>query len=143
MPNVELWQLLATPGIRGRAAAGHRAADEGWDAVGVADSQTIVRDPDVKLTSAPLASTLLKLATSVTNPKYRGFTVTASAIAAVQLESGGQAVLRSGRETRPWRTLAWTQRCSVRSRSTFASWTVCSVAANSHCRTRRANRSNA
>jgi 5,10-methylenetetrahydromethanopterin reductase len=61
------------------------------------DSQNLAGDPYVALALAARATSTLRLATGVTNPVTRHPAVTAAAIATVQGESGGRAVLGIGR----------------------------------------------
>jgi 5,10-methylenetetrahydromethanopterin reductase len=61
------------------------------------DTQCINADPFVGLTAAAAATTTLKLGVGVTNPVTRHPAVTACAIASVQVESEGRAVLGIGR----------------------------------------------
>jgi alkanesulfonate monooxygenase SsuD/methylene tetrahydromethanopterin reductase-like flavin-dependent oxidoreductase (luciferase family) len=63
----------------------------------LADSENLVGDPYVELALAARDTTRLRLAVAVTNPVTRHPAVTASAIATLQIESGGRAVLVLGR----------------------------------------------
>lgn len=74
-----------------------RAEEEGWDGLALVDSQNLAPDPYVQLALAAQATTRLKLATAVTNPLTRHPAATATAIATVQAESDGRAVLGIGR----------------------------------------------
>src|ERR1051325_10090329 len=74
-----------------------RAEEDGWDGLGLVDSQNLAGDPYAGLTLAATVTTTLKLATAVTNPMTRRPAVTAAAIAGVQAESDGRAVLGIGR----------------------------------------------
>lgn len=100
---VEFW----TAG-RGRASSGdpsvftsarqaQRAEELGYDGITFVDSQNRASDCYVALTVAAHATTRLKLGTGVTNSYTRHPAVTASAIAAIQAESGGRAYLGIGR----------------------------------------------
>ena len=100
---VEFW----TSG-RGLAASGdpsaftsarqaQRAEQLGFDGITFVDSQNRASDCYVALTVAAHATTRLKLGTGVTNSFTRHPAVTASAIAAIQAESGGRAYLGIGR----------------------------------------------
>ena len=100
---VEFW----TSG-RGRASSGdpsvfssarqaQRAEELGYDGITFVDSQNRASDCYVALTVAAHATTRLKLGTGVTNSYTRHPAVTASAIAAIQAESGGRAYLGIGR----------------------------------------------
>lgn len=92
----EVWTTTAgIPGYTVKAA--RRAEDEGWDGIGLVDSQNLAGDPYIELALAAHATTTLKLATAVTNPLTRHPAAMATAIATVQAESGGRAVLGIGR----------------------------------------------
>ena len=95
-PVLELWTTGAgVPGYAARAAA--RAESEGWDGIGMVDSQNLVGDPYVELALAAHKTTTIRLGTAVTNPLTRHPAATATAIATVQAESGGRALLGIGR----------------------------------------------
>ena len=100
---VEFW----TSG-RGLAAGGdpsaftsarqaQRAEELGFDGITFVDSQNRASDCYVALTAAAHTTSRLKLGTGVTNSYTRHPAVTASAIAAIQAESGGRAYLGIGR----------------------------------------------
>jgi 5,10-methylenetetrahydromethanopterin reductase len=92
----EVWATTAgIPGYTVKAA--RRAEEEGWDGIGLVDSQNLAGDPYIELALAAHATTRLKLATAVTNPVTRHPAAMATAIATVQAESGGRAVLGIGR----------------------------------------------
>jgi len=92
----DLWTL--TVSSPGRAAGfARRAEAAGWAGMAVVDSQNLAGDSYVALTLAAQATTTLGLATGVTNPVTRHPAVTASAIASLQIASGGRAVLGIGR----------------------------------------------
>ena len=94
--SVELW----TSGVglpRSTVRQARQAEDEGWDGLGLVDSQNLAGDPYVELALAAGATTTLQLGTAVTNPLTRHPAVAATAIATVQGESGGRAVLGIGR----------------------------------------------
>ena len=94
--SIELWTMGA--GVpRHSGAIAERAEAQGWDGLLMVDSQNLVGDCFVGLALAAHATTNLKLGTGVTNPWTRQPAVTASAIATVQAESGGRAVLGIGR----------------------------------------------
>jgi 5,10-methylenetetrahydromethanopterin reductase len=96
MPGIEFWTVrLALPGTIARTA--RRSEEEGWDGLALGDSQNIAADPYVELGLAAAATSTLGLATAVTNPITRHPAATATAIATVQAESGGRAVLGIGR----------------------------------------------
>src|SRR3954470_9743355 len=96
LTSVELW----TSGISlPRYAAKHAARVEaaGYDGLLLVDSQNLAGDTYVALTACALATSTLQLATGVTNPFTRHPAATAAAIASVNAESGGRAVLGIGR----------------------------------------------
>jgi 5,10-methylenetetrahydromethanopterin reductase len=93
---LEVW----TSGVglpRSTVRQARQAEDEGWDGIGLVDSQNLAGDPYVELAMAAAATERLQLATAVTNPVTRHPAVMATAIATVQAESGGRAVLGIGR----------------------------------------------
>jgi 5,10-methylenetetrahydromethanopterin reductase len=93
---VEIWTGgVGIPGATARLA--RRAEDEGWDGIGLVDSQNLAGDPYVELGLAAEATSRIGLATAVTNPLTRHPAAAAGAIATVQAESGGRAVLGIGR----------------------------------------------
>jgi 5,10-methylenetetrahydromethanopterin reductase len=93
---VTFWTLVnGFPGKSGERAA--RAEEHGWDGIWVPDSQNLTGDPYVNLTMAAKATDRLLVKTGVTNPLTRHPAVTASSIAAVQVESGERATLGIGR----------------------------------------------
>jgi 5,10-methylenetetrahydromethanopterin reductase len=95
-PRVELW----TSGVglpRSTVRQARQAEDEGWDGLGLVDSQNLAGDPFVELALAAGVTTGLRLGTAVTNPVTRHPAALATAIATVQAESGGRAVLGIGR----------------------------------------------
>ena len=94
--KLELWTSgVGLPHSTVRQA--RQAEDEGWDGLGLVDSQNLAGDPYVELAMAASTTTTLQLATAVTNPVTRHPAVAATAIATVQGESGGRAVLGIGR----------------------------------------------
>ena len=94
--NPEIWMI--TFPIPGAFAQMARMAEEsGFDGIGIVDTQNLAADPYSELCLAAHATKHLKLRTSVTNPVTRHPAVTASAIATVQAESGGRAILGIGR----------------------------------------------
>ncbi len=74
-----------------------RTENDGWDGLVLADSQNLQCDVYVELALAGSVTERLRLGTSVTNPVTRHPAVTASAIATLQLETGGRALLGIGR----------------------------------------------
>jgi 5,10-methylenetetrahydromethanopterin reductase len=86
--------FLGTFPIAGRVRAlAQMAEQDGWDGIAFTDSQNLHGDTFAALTVAAHATTNLKLATGATNPATRHPAVVASAIATVQAESGGRAIL--------------------------------------------------
>ena len=93
---VELWTSgISLPRYAAKTAVRVEAA--GYDGLLLVDSQNLAGDTYVALTAAALATSTLQLATGVTNPFTRHPAATASAIASVNAESGGRAVLGIGR----------------------------------------------
>lgn len=72
------------------------AEAEGFDWLGVADSQSVFRELYVALTLAALHTKRMRVGPLVTNPLTRHLVVTASAIASVDELAGGRAVLGLG-----------------------------------------------
>ena len=99
--STEFW----TSGVglpRSTVKQAKRAEDEGWDGIGLVDSQNLAGDPYVELALAAHATTghatqRIQLGTAVTNPLTRHPAAMATAIATVQAESDGRAVLGIGR----------------------------------------------
>jgi 5,10-methylenetetrahydromethanopterin reductase len=69
------------------------AEDDGWDGLALTDSQNLAGDVYAALALAAHATSRIKLATGATNPATRHPAVVASAIATIQVESGGRAWL--------------------------------------------------
>lgn len=80
----------------GAVAYAKLAESVGFDMVGVADSQSLFREPFVTLGLIGQATEKVMIGTSVTNPITRHPAVMASAIATVQEISGGRAMLGIG-----------------------------------------------
>ena len=87
----------AVVGESRRSEACHGSKAEGWDGLGLVDSQNLAGDPFVELALAAAATSTIKLGTAVTNPVTRHPAALATAIATVQAESDGRAVLGIGR----------------------------------------------
>lgn len=83
------------PGLAGAMA--QMTETGGWDGIYFADTQNLAADVWVSLGIAAASTERMTLATGVTNPVTRHPAVTASAISAVQVASGGRAVLGIGR----------------------------------------------
>jgi 5,10-methylenetetrahydromethanopterin reductase len=94
--NPEIWMItFPIPGMFAQMA--RTVEESGFDGIGIVDTQNLAADPYSELCLAAHATKHLKLRTAVTNPVTRHPAVTASAIATVQAESGGRAVLGIGR----------------------------------------------
>lgn len=93
---VEFWRAggSSTPGS---AEAARAVEAEGWDGQMFMDSQSLSPDPYVLMGGWAMATERLKLSTGVTNPLTRHLAVTAASAAALQMMSGGRAVLGIGR----------------------------------------------
>ncbi len=78
----------------GAAVAAER---QGYDGFLLAESQTLVGDPYVELALAAAATSTIQLGVAVTNTVTRHPSVTAAAIATIQVESRGRATLGIGR----------------------------------------------
>jgi len=93
---MEFW--TASVNVPGQAAKmARQASEDGFDGISMGDTASIAADPYVGLTVAGAAAPNLKLLVGVTNPVTRHPALTACAIASVQIESGGRAVLGIGR----------------------------------------------
>ena len=94
--NPEIWMItFPIPGAFVQTA--RMVEESGFDGIGIVDTQNLAADPYSELCLAAHATKHLKLRTAVTNPVTRHPAVTASAIATVQAESGGRAILGIGR----------------------------------------------
>ncbi len=100
---VEFWTLgrgstsAGNPKFPDSARQAARAEEVGYDGIVYVDSQNLAGDCYVALALAAQATSTIKLGTGVTNSFTRHPAVTASAIATVQVESGGRAYLGIGR----------------------------------------------
>ena len=93
---MELWTgIRPVPGRARRLA--QALEEEGWDGISFTDSQCLSGDVFVAMTAAAMTTIQIKLATGVTNPATRHPTVTAAAIASVNIEADGRASLGLGR----------------------------------------------
>src|ERR1700689_3567939 len=96
MSKTEIWMMtFPIPGVFAQMA--RMIEESGFDGIGIVDTQNLAADPYSELCLAAHATKHLKLRTAVTNPVTRHPAVTASAIATVQAESGGRAILGIGR----------------------------------------------
>src|ERR1700733_954939 len=92
----EFWMhWFPIPGQVERVA--QQAEQWGFDGLLLADSQNLVGDPFVALGILTKATPRLGLGTGIVNPLTRPPAVVASAIASLQLETRGRAVLGLGR----------------------------------------------
>ena len=93
---LEVW--LASVHVPGTAiACGQAAEAEGFDGISFGDTQNLAADPFGGLCLVAANTDRLGLMVGVTNPVTRHPAVTAAAIATVQVESAGRAVLGVGR----------------------------------------------
>jgi len=92
----EIWtHAVASP--RGIVEQAQLAEAQGWDGIGVVDSQNRSGDAYVALALAAMSTESIGLTTAVTNPATRMPAATATAIASVDRVSRGRAVLGIGR----------------------------------------------
>ncbi len=96
MSAPELW-MFSRPDVRRIESVARQAEDDGWDGLGLTDSQNLSPDTYVALTLAARATQRLALGPGVTNPVTRHAAVTAGAIASIHQISGGRARLGIGR----------------------------------------------
>ena len=94
--NTEFWAIsFPAPGSAIRTAP--RIEAEGWDGLLFTDSQHHNADVYQALAVAATVTETIGLGTGVTNPVTRNAAVTAAAIASLQVQSNGRAVLGIGR----------------------------------------------
>jgi 5,10-methylenetetrahydromethanopterin reductase len=92
----EVWTSIPNlPKVAARAAV--QAEVEGWDGVLLADSQNMAAELMIELALCAAATERIMIAPGVTNPVTRHPAVLAGAMATLQAESGGRAVLGIGR----------------------------------------------
>jgi len=91
-----MWTLV-TSSARSAPERAERAEQEGWDGVGVTDSQSLAGDAWVALTAAAARTTAIKLGTAVTNPVTRHPAITAAAAASVAVIAGERVAVGIGR----------------------------------------------
>jgi 5,10-methylenetetrahydromethanopterin reductase len=94
--TAEVW-LHGFPVPRRTVDLAVRAEARGFDGLLLADSETLVGDPYVELALAARETRSLRLGPAVTNPVTRHPAVTAAAVATLQAESDGRAVVVLGR----------------------------------------------
>ena len=100
---VEFWTMgrgtsgAGNPKFLDSASQAARAEEVGYDGIVYVDSQNLAGDCYVAMALAAQATSTIKLGTGVTNSFTRHPAVTASAIATVQVESGGRAYMGIGR----------------------------------------------
>ena len=94
--NCQIWTHgFPVPGQTAELA--RQAEESGFDGLLLADSQNLVGDPFVELGVAAGVTHRIGLGTGIVNLVTRHPAVVAAAIASVQVESGGRAVLGVGR----------------------------------------------
>ncbi|HXJ82631.1 MAG TPA: LLM class flavin-dependent oxidoreductase [Candidatus Methylomirabilis sp.] len=96
LPTVRFGLVLLPQTLADFGGLCREVEDNGFDWLGVADSQSVFRELYVALTVAALNTSRIRLGTTVTNPLTRHPVVTASAIASVDEISGGRTVLGLG-----------------------------------------------
>lgn len=96
MPDMEFWTWLVSEPT-GITDFARRAEAQGWDGIGLGDSQSLTGDPYVCLALAATVTDTLGLATAVTNPITRHASVTATSAFTVQRLSRGRMVIGIGR----------------------------------------------
>ncbi len=89
--------FVLEPSPRFTAPLAARVEAMGFDILLCPDTQNLCAEPYGQLSLAAAATRHIRLGTGVTNPVTRASAVTASAIAALQLESGGRAICGLGR----------------------------------------------
>ena len=95
-PKTEFGFILEpSPKFTARLAA--RIEELGFDIMLCPDTQNLCADPYGQLALASAATTHLRIGSGVTNPITRDAAVTASAMASLQMESGGRAICGLGR----------------------------------------------
>jgi 5,10-methylenetetrahydromethanopterin reductase len=93
---MEVWGITKSlPGVA--LAAAKQAEIDGWTGLCFSDSQSRSADPYVAMSAVATSTSRLRMSTGVTNPATRHPSVTASAIASVQVVSDGRAELGIGR----------------------------------------------
>jgi 5,10-methylenetetrahydromethanopterin reductase len=98
--RLEFWTNITSVGtidVDRIVARAVEAEKSGWDGAALVDSQCLQPDVYMRLALCAHATTRLKFATGVSNPITRHPSVTAGAMATLQLISGGRAVLGIGR----------------------------------------------
>src|SRR5262249_10824683 len=95
-PAARFGIVLLPDTLAGFGALCREVEQEGFDWLGVADSQSVFRELYVALTIAALNTSRIRLGPLVTNPLTRHPVVTASAISSIDELSGGRAVLGLG-----------------------------------------------
>ncbi|MEU1984478.1 LLM class flavin-dependent oxidoreductase [Nocardia sp. NPDC019395] len=95
--QTEFWTNFTATDPRQAPAQAAKFEADGWDGAVMVDSQCMFPEAWVYLTLCAQATSRIKLATGVTNPITRHPSVTAAAVASLQLVSGGRATLGIGR----------------------------------------------
>lgn len=89
--------FIVEPSPRYTARLAARLEQLGFDIMLCPDTQNLCADPYGQLALAGAATRRLRIGTGVTNPVTRHAAVTASAMAALQMETGGRAICGLGR----------------------------------------------
>jgi len=95
--RTEFWTNLTSRDPRDAPAEAKRLEDEGWDGALMVDSQCMYPEVWSYLAICAQVTSRIKLGTGVTNPITRHPSVTAAAVASLQMISNGRAVLGIGR----------------------------------------------
>lgn len=93
---MEFWNWRVSDPV-GIAEFARRSEEQGWDGIGLGDSQSLTGDPYICLALAATVTKNLGLSTSVTNPVTRHASVAATSAFAIQRLSGGRMVFGIGR----------------------------------------------
>jgi 5,10-methylenetetrahydromethanopterin reductase len=93
----EFWTALLPNRPADVPAAARRAEADGWDGLGVADTQCLFGEAFVSMSAAAVATTRLKLSLATSNPVTRHPAVAASGIATVQAIAGDRVRYGIGR----------------------------------------------
>lgn len=89
--------FVLEPSPRYTARLAKRIEDFGFNILLCPDTQNLCADPYGQMALAGAVTTRLRLGTGVTNPITREAAVTASALATLQMETGGRAICGIGR----------------------------------------------
>ena len=98
----ECWLNVFPLNVRIMAERCRAFEAEGWDGVGIGDSQCLTQDPFLLIALGLAATSRLRLVPSVTNVFTRHPSVLANLAATLQEQSGGRFVLAVGRGDSPF-----------------------------------------